>query len=146
MPSSTIRAREPVGASSAVVVDSSAELVEPHLEDAAHFPGGHADGIAKPRTEAEVAWLIAASARVLPIGAQSSVTGGATPNGGLILSTERFTGIEDAGPDRIRCGVGLPLQTLQTLLHDRATAGSSRPTRPAPQPTSTARRARGSKP
>ena len=120
---STLRAREPVpsrrGESRGVVIDRSAESLNPHLEDAAHFPGGHAEAIAKPCTEGEVAGLIAASAQVLAIGAQSSLTGGATPDGGLILSTERFTTCEPAGPTLVRCGAGLPLATLQTLLNER---------------------------
>src|SRR5438094_2797636 len=116
MSSPTIRAREPAGACSTVVIDRSAESVNPHLEDAAHFPGGHAEALAKPRTEADVAGVIAAASQVLAIGAQSSVTGGATPNGGLILSTERFTAFERVANDRVRCGAGLPLVTLQKLL------------------------------
>ena len=73
------------------------ETIARHLEDAAHFPGGHADGVARPRNESEVAELLAGAASVLPVGAQSSVTGGATPNGGMILSTDRLTRIDGAG-------------------------------------------------
>jgi hypothetical protein len=87
-----------------------------HLEDAAHFPGGRADGIAKPRTEAEVSALVAAATHVLPIGAQSSVTGGATPTGGLLLSTERLKTIESAAGNHVRSGAGVPLDTLQEHL------------------------------
>jgi D-lactate dehydrogenase (cytochrome) len=98
-------------------VDSSPEAVGRHLEDAAHFPGGHADAVARPHSEAEVAALVAAASRVLTIGAQSSVTGGATPDGGLVLSTERLTSIHESGQGHIRVGAGVPLETLQKLLH-----------------------------
>src|SRR6185503_14858802 len=43
----------PRGAVSQTTVDRSADAVAGHLEDAAHFPGGRADGIARPRTEAD---------------------------------------------------------------------------------------------
>ena len=116
MTSHLIRAREPAGAPSALVIDRSPDAVARHLEDAAHFTGGHADAVARPRTEAEVSALLQASTRVLAIGAQSSVTGGATPDGGLVLSTERMTSIQEAGQDRIRVDAGVPLDTLQKVL------------------------------
>jgi len=86
------------------------------VEDAAHFPGGHADGIARPRSEAEIAALLANATRVLPIGAQSSVTGGATPDGGMILSSDRLTQIDPVGPNHVRAGAGVPLEALQQFL------------------------------
>jgi D-lactate dehydrogenase (cytochrome) len=121
VPTHAIRARAPQAEASpsAVAVDATRDTIAAHLEDAAHFPGGHADGFARPRTEAEVAGLIEAYTRVLPIGAQSSVTGGATPDGGLILSTERLTSIRDVGPGHVRAGAGVPLAVLQQQLADR---------------------------
>ena len=116
MTSHVVRAREPRGQPSVLVVDRSDEAVGRHLEDAAHFTGGHADAVARPRTEAEVAGLLEASSRVLAIGAQSSVTGGATPDGGLVLSTERLTSIHESGQEQIRVGAGVPLDTLQKVL------------------------------
>jgi D-lactate dehydrogenase (cytochrome) len=119
MPTHTISAREPRGDRTESAVDRSLEAIGAHLEDAAHFPGGRADGIAHPRTEAEVAALVASAERVVPIGAQSSVTGGATPDGGLILSTDRLTSIQESGQDHVRVGAGVPLETLQNLLTSR---------------------------
>lgn len=104
---------------SAAVIDRSAETIAAHLEDAAHFPGGHADGIATPRSEADVARLLALAPHVLAIGAQSSVTGGATPDGGLILSTERLAAVSDPGAGSVRAGAGVPLAALQQHLSDR---------------------------
>jgi len=115
----SILARDPRGDASPAAIDTSPEAVSAHLEDAAHFPGGRADGIARPRTEGEVAGLLMAATHVLPIGAQSSVTGGATPTGGLLLSTERLTAIHESGQSHVRAGAGLPLDTLQKLLTDR---------------------------
>ena len=63
------------------------------LEDAAHFPGGHAAAIAHPSDEAEVSEVLRSSATVLPIGAQSSLTGGATPMGEVVLTTSRMNRI-----------------------------------------------------
>jgi len=92
-------------------------VLHAHREDAAHFAGGHADGVARPRTERDVAGLLTAATRVLPIGAQSSLTGGATPDGGLVLSTVRMTSIQEVGQRLFRTEAGVPIQTLQELLH-----------------------------
>ena len=111
-----IRARTAEGSASTFVLDRSAERVQAHLEDAAHFPGGHADAFARPSSEKEIATLLMASSSVLPIGAQSSLTGGATPHGGVILSLERFTDIV-VDSDRVHVGAGVPLVLLQEALH-----------------------------
>ena len=112
-------AREPRGGPVTAPIDRSPDAVTGHLEDAAHFPGGRADGIAKPRTEGEVAGLVKAATHVLPIGAQSSVTGGATPTGGLLLSTERLTTIQESGSRHFRVGAGLPLDAMQARLAEQ---------------------------
>jgi len=51
----------------------------------------------------------------LPVGAQSSLTGGATPFGGVILSTARLTSIS-ISQEQARAGAGVPLQVLQDEL------------------------------
>jgi D-lactate dehydrogenase (cytochrome) len=109
-------AREPAGEPARPTVDTSPEVVGAHIEDAAHFTGGHADGVARPASEADVAALVQSARQILPIGAQSSVTGGATPDGGIVLSTARLTSIQESGQDRMRVGAGVPLETLQKLL------------------------------
>jgi D-lactate dehydrogenase (cytochrome) len=111
-----IEAREPRPAEKTVEVHRGEDAVAGHLQDAAHFPGGRADAIARPRSEGEMASLLFGAKRVLPIGAQSSVTGGATPAGGLLLCTDRLTTIGDAGPNHVRAGAGVPLETLQAYL------------------------------
>ena len=52
---------------------------------------------------------------MLAVGAQSSLTGGATPLGDIVLSTDRLNTISIAG-DRVRVGAGVPLQALQDEL------------------------------
>jgi hypothetical protein len=64
-----------------------------------------------PMIGRRIAGLLFGAKRVLPIGAQSSVTGGATPTGGLLLSTDRLT--TGCRSDSRRVGAGVPLETLQ---------------------------------
>lgn len=72
--------------------------------------------MATPRTEADVAALVAAVDRVLPVGAQSSLTGGATPRGEVVLSTRALTGITLHADHTVHVGAGVPLAVLQREL------------------------------
>ena len=92
------------------------------IEDAAHYPGGHASAVAFPRDEAEVAALVRGADRILPVGAQSSLTGGATPMGDLVLSSSRMNAVEEPANDRITVQPGVALTTLREVLDaaDRA--------------------------
>src|SRR5713101_5195699 len=125
MPGHTIRARLPCGpalsgvegpAASPPRIGRDPEVLASFLEDAAHFPGGFAAGIATPSSEAEVAALVRSVPAVLPIGAQSSLTGGATPNGEVILNTSRLNRVLDVGPDRVRVESGVTLTELDAAL------------------------------
>ena len=87
-----------------------------YLSDAAHFPGGHAAAIAIPRSVAEIPAIVRDARTLLPIGAQSSLTGGATPMGEVVLSTEKLTRMLDAGPARIRVEAGVPVAVIQEAL------------------------------
>jgi D-lactate dehydrogenase (cytochrome) len=91
-------------------------VVAGFLDDAAHVAGGFADGVAFPATESEVAALVASAERVLPVGAQSSLTGGATPRGDLVLSTRALTRVDLLPGDLARVGAGVPLAALQRTL------------------------------
>ncbi len=129
-----IVARAPRGALSPDLLDRSPDAIAAHIEDAAHYPGGHAEAVARPRTEADVAAVLAGGRPVLPVGAQSSLTGGATPAGAIVLSSARLTSIDppvamdaqaaSTGPDQhqvhalVRVGAGV---ALATLLDDLAT-------------------------
>ena len=63
----------------------------------------------RPRSIDEVSACLRDFEQVLPVGAQSSLTGGATPAGDVVLSTERLNSMTIEG-DRIRVGAGVPLQ------------------------------------
>jgi D-lactate dehydrogenase (cytochrome) len=92
------------------------DVLAGYLDDAAHFPGGFAAGIASPASEDEVAAVIAAASMVLPIGAQSSLTGGATPRGEILLRTAHLNRIVACGDDRVRVGAGVTLVELDVAL------------------------------
>src|SRR6476469_8175827 len=96
--SHSIRARAARGAAGPVAPRRDPDVLSGFLEDAAHFPGGHAAGVVSPANEAEVAHVLRDAASVLPIGAQSSLTGGATPMGEVVLATarlDRILAVED---------------------------------------------------
>ena len=97
MPGWSIRSRAPRGAprnaNALETVQRDADVLRTVLEDAAHFPGGHAEGLVSAASEADVARRSPAATPVLPIGAQSSLTGGATPMGEIVLATTRLNKI-----------------------------------------------------
>jgi D-lactate dehydrogenase (cytochrome) len=127
MPSHRIVARRPRGEPAAPEAVTDPDRLHSFLEDAAHVPGGHTPGLMVATTEAEVAGAIVASTTVLPIGAQSSLTGGATPRGETIVSTARLNRVIASGDDWVRVGAGMPLVDLDAAL---AKAGKYYP--PAP--------------
>ena len=104
------------GAVAAPRVEARADSIESFLHDAAQMPGGSAEGVVFPRSTAEVAASVAAHRRVLPVGAQSSLTGGATPHGGLLLSTRALNAIEVGDDALVHAGAGVPLSELRRVL------------------------------
>ena len=108
-------------------IERAPDVLASFLEDAAHFPGGHAAGLATPATEADVVEIVRSATAVLPIGAQSSLTGGATPMGDVLLSTSRLNRILDIGPDFVRVQAGVTLTDLDAAL---AAAGKYYPPTP----------------
>jgi D-lactate dehydrogenase (cytochrome) len=115
MPRHRIDARRPRGEPREISFLTGAD-VEPFLRDAARTPGGWTPRVALPRNEAEVAAVLALADSVLPIGAQSSLTGGATPFGELVLSLARMDAIGELRGDRMRVGAGTALTTLEERL------------------------------
>jgi D-lactate dehydrogenase (cytochrome) len=95
------------------------DLLQSFLSDAAHVPGGTAQGVAFPRDVDEVAAVVRAATRILPVGAQSSLTGGATPRGEVVLSTRGLSHIAEPTGETIRVGAGVPLSDLQRFLAGR---------------------------
>jgi len=110
-----IRARKPA-TEPAPRIEHDEAVVSSFLSDAAHVPGGFAAGVAFPRSEAEVASLIVGATTVLAVGAQSSLTGGATPRGEVILSTRALTSIGPPANGQVRVSVGVALSLLQRSL------------------------------
>lgn len=116
MPPGVLRSRRPRGEAGRLAPIGDTDRVAGHLEDASHFPGGHTRALFLPASEAEVAGVLQRSERVLAIGAQSSLTGGATPMGDTLLGTSRLNGIEAIGPDWVRVQPGVSLAALDAAL------------------------------
>jgi D-lactate dehydrogenase (cytochrome) len=114
------RSRRPRGEPQLPPRITDPDLIAARLEDAAHYPGGHAPALFAPRNEAEIAAVLREAGSVLPVGAQSSLTGGATPLGDRLLSTDRLNRICDIGTDRVRVQAGVSLATLDTALRSAA--------------------------
>jgi D-lactate dehydrogenase (cytochrome) len=72
-----------------------------------------------PRSEAEVARVLRDYDRVLPVGAQSSLTGGATPFGHAVLSLARMDAIGALRGDAIELEAGVALVSLDAHLAER---------------------------
>jgi D-lactate dehydrogenase (cytochrome) len=116
MTGSSIRSRPARGAGGVIQVRRDPEAIATYLEDAAHFPGGHARGLAFVSSERDIAELLASGSDVLPVGAQSSLTGAATPMGELLLSTARLNRIPEIGPSTARVQAGVTLAELDAVL------------------------------
>lgn len=104
-----VRATSATGVASPL--DTLAVDPENYLHDAAHFPGGHAGRAFRPRTEADIAAVLRAGSSVLAIGAQSSLTGGATPRGEAVITLQALAGCR-RDDDRVVVGPGLAVAHL----------------------------------
>lgn len=119
MPSHRIRARPPRGEARPPQALSAADAVEPYLRDAAGTPGGHTPLVLLPRSEAEVALALRGSRAILPVGAQTSLTGGATPFGHAVLSLARMDAIGALRGDEVELQAGVALVSLDAHLAGR---------------------------
>jgi D-lactate dehydrogenase (cytochrome) len=90
-----------------------------YLSDAAHYPGGHAARVEIPRSIDEIPAIVRRAKTLLAIGAQSSLTGGATPMGETVLSTERLTRVVGIGASHITVEAGVPVAAIQDALAAR---------------------------
>jgi D-lactate dehydrogenase (cytochrome) len=116
MHSFTLRSRPARGELSHRIAIHDADVIAAHLEDAAHYPGGHATELFTPGSETDIADILRRSRRVLPIGAQSSLTGGATPMGDALISTARLKTVGRIAVDRVRVQAGVTLIELDAAL------------------------------
>jgi FAD/FMN-containing dehydrogenase len=86
-----------------------------YLEDESGFTG-YGEGLYRPATPQQAAEVLAAAARtgtpVTVAGAGTGVVGGRVPEGGWVLSTERFRRL-DIGSGRAHVGAGVLLRDLQ---------------------------------
>jgi D-lactate dehydrogenase (cytochrome) len=114
--SSLIRARPPRGEIRRPATSSDAEGVASYLQDAARTPGGHTPLVLSPITEGEVAWAVREAPALLVVGAQSSLTGGATPFGEWLLSTGRLDRLGDPANGSVRAQAGVSLRSLNETL------------------------------
>ena len=119
--------RESSGLSDRMALRDDPDVLSAFLEDAAHFPGGHARAIATPASEAEVVEVLRGATRVLTIGAQSSLTGGATPMGDTLLSTSKLNRVLSIGRDTVQVEAGVTLADSTRRLP--ANTGTTRPCR-----------------
>ena len=87
--------------------------------DASRYPGQIPSRVYLPTSEGEVAWVLLHEERVLPVGAQSSLTGGAAPQGDAVLATARLNRILAVEPGRARVEPGVALVSLQEALAER---------------------------
>jgi D-lactate dehydrogenase (cytochrome) len=115
--SHVIRARGPRGQGTTTLI-ADRDLVARYLEDAAHV-AGHADGVAAPDSEAALVALLKTNRHVLAVGAQSSLTGGATPRRGVVISTSRLVDIAPAAAGTVRVGSGVTLDAFDEWLRPR---------------------------
>ncbi|HCE02652.1 MAG TPA: FAD-binding oxidoreductase [Acidobacteria bacterium] len=87
-----------------------------YLEDAAHFPDGHSSLVVCPRDEQQLATVLRDATTVLPVGAQSSLTGGATPMGDTVISLSELSSIAPPELDSVTAGAGVTLTALREAL------------------------------
>ena len=113
-----IRARAPKGVIKSQAIQRDPDVLSGFLEDAAHYPGGHADGLIAATCEADIAHALRGPSPVLSVGAQSSLTGGATPMGELLLTTSRLNRIVSIKADTVRVQAGVTLTDLDAALRD----------------------------
>jgi D-lactate dehydrogenase (cytochrome) len=111
-----LRARAPRGEVREPSSLRTPDEIAPFLQDAARTPGGHTPAVFLPRTEGEIAWVLRESPAVLPVGAQSSLTGGATPFGASLVSLSRLDAIGPLAENGVRAEAGVALLSLQEAL------------------------------
>ena len=119
MATTRIMTRRPDRPRTPAAIRTDADRVSQFLEDAAHVSGGHAAGVASPDSLEQLADLVSQGAPVLVVGARSSLTGGATPRGELVIDTSRLASIDVARHDRVTVGAGVTLDVLQDALRSR---------------------------
>jgi D-lactate dehydrogenase (cytochrome) len=118
MPGWSIHSRPPRGQSRAVAIGRDPDILRSFLEDAAHFPGGHASGLVVATSETDIADTL----RLSPLFCRSAPNrrspACATPMGEVLLSTSRLNHIVAIGADSVRVEAGVALADLLAALEE----------------------------
>ncbi len=126
MSHTTALTRPPHGTLRQPEISVEGDVLASYASDASHR-WGHLLGVAAPASEAEIAALLGSGARLLPVGARSSLTGGAAAAGEVALSTRRFDRLELRG-DLVRVGAGVTLRDLNAYLAEHGRRYPAGPT------------------
>lgn len=102
-------------------IQKDPEILQGRLKDAAGNAGSVCQGVFLPTTEAELASFLAEDSQrlILPQGARTSLTGGATPQGDILIGMDRFQTLVLLGSERIRVGAGVYLKDLLAFLQEK---------------------------
>lgn len=105
-----------------VELSVGSDIVGGFAQDSSNLPG-HADAVARPGSERECAILLAlAHAAKLPVtisGGRSNLTGSATPEGGIVLSTAKLVHpAPELDGESVRAPVGMMLEDLRQAVLD----------------------------
>ena len=98
---------------------SETDEVEAYLDDAAHYPGGTTEEVFLPGDEAAVAGLLKSDRPLLAVGAQSSLTGGATPRADSVISMTRMDAVGPWLPGSVKVEAGVVLAPFEAQLKTR---------------------------
>lgn len=117
-----------------LVLDSS--IVEGFAEDSSHLPH-MAQGVCRPRDERECAAILrACTGAGIPVtlsGGRSNLTGSATPEGGVVVSTARMTQADvalDIDAQRVTSPVGIILEDLRNAIIEQSNGALCLPVDP----------------
>lgn len=117
--SARIRTRSPKGELVLPTPCTDPDLLQGWFEDAAHYAGGSSPELFTPCSEGEVAAVLLRGRPCLAVGAQSSLTGGATPAGQSLISMAQFCRFHEEPDGLFRVGAGLVLREFQQQLQRR---------------------------
>ena len=96
------------------------DIIKPFTRDWSNIPGGQADLLVRPKTAEECAIILrTCKKQKIPLtisAGQTNLTGSATPNGGVILSTSQLKNpdiLVDINNKSVLAPVGLPLEIMR---------------------------------
>ncbi len=91
--------------------------VAPYLKDASNHSGGFASAVIIPENEEELCQFLKENTENISVsGAGTGLTAGRTPQGGVIVSMERFLDLKTTDDGCVEVGAGTTLKDLQRCL------------------------------